>query len=526
MTRVLIGALRLLLGLPLLALLLALIVSMLGFPLLFWMGALSAGLASASLLKPKEGEPFSRRAWGALGCLLLGPVIVAGIFAPLRLVALGAAHALKQFGDSHQVQELLYIPFRPLPWVDPATGIMGVVFTLYFGIKNRARILRVCAQIRNLPTSQAGSAALGLAEFKGVVRRAEEPRRGRDKVRVGPGAGEHSGPDPEEARGCVLYDRIGATGNDRFTKWSRFWLEDRSGRILVDPRGVDFWSGGFFLAIEAQSLLLARRRRVAPHAGPGVTRSVCLREGDRVYVIGSAEVDPEAPADAVGSERLVVRPTKLYPARGITSRILPYLEPIPAEDYKNTFFVYDRDEGSAFKILKKEERVLVRTALVWMALALGLFWVGFYHPIAHAHARAVQAPMQEPYGYAYVRLKSGWINGTWPFSRNIGGKSTEFGLGMKDTPKNRDAMAKLVDLMYPRLVLIESAGGKEQAFLTELEKLGLRCAVVTKEQALAYSHREPTWGSPQWTFAAELDAKLGTEGLPPPRPFPPEFSRP
>ena len=24
------------------------------------------------------------------------------------------------------------------------------------------------------------------------------------------GAGEHSGPDPEEARGCVLYDRIGA----------------------------------------------------------------------------------------------------------------------------------------------------------------------------------------------------------------------------------------------------------------------------------------------------------------------------
>ncbi len=526
MTRVLLGALRLVAGLPLLALLLGLFAAFLGLPLLFWMGALSAGLAGASLVNSKAGEPLSRRAGRALGCLILGPVIIAGVLAPFRLVALGAVHGLKQFKASGQLEEFFYIPFPPLPWVDPAAGIMGVVFTLYCGIKNRARILRVRDQIRNLPTSQAGSAAQGLAEFKGVVRRVEEPGRGGVKIRVGAGAGVDSGPEPEEARGCVLYDRSTATDKDRFTKWTCFWLEDRSGRILVDPRGVDFWSGGFFLTIEAQSLLLFRRRRVAPHAGPGVTRSVCLREGDRVYVIGSAEVDPEAPADAVGSERLVVRPTKLYPARGITSRILPYLEPIPAEDYKNTFFVYDRDEGSAFKILKKEERVLVRTALVWMALALGLFWVGFYHPIAQAHVRAVQVPMQEPYAYAYVRLKGGWVNGTWPFSRTIGGKSTEFGVGMKDTPKNRDRMAKLVNLMYPRLVLIESAGGQEQAFLSELEKLGLRCAVVTKEQVLAYSGREPTWGSPQWTFAVELDAQLGTAGLPPPRPFPPEYSGP
>jgi hypothetical protein len=526
MIRLLTGALRLVVGLPLLALVLGFFAAFLGFPLLFWMGALSLGLASASLVLSKETVPLSRRAVRALGCLVLGPIIVAGILAPVRLVALGAVHGFKHVTTSGELGELLYIPFRPLPWVDPAVGVMGVIFTLYFAIRNRARILRYRAQIRNLPTSQAGSAALGLAEFKGVVRRVEEPGRGGVKIRIGPGVGAESGPEPEEARGCVLYDRIGTTEKHRFTKWSRFWLEDRSGRILVDPRGVDFWSGGFFLAIESQSLLLARRLRIAPHAGPGVTRIVSLREGDRVYVIGSAETDPEAPADAVGSERLLVRPTKLYPARGILSRVLPYLEPIPAEDYKNTFFVYDRDEGSAVRVLGKEERVLVRTALVWMALSLGLFWIGFYHPVAHAHSRVAQVPMQEPYGYVYIRVGGPWIMGTWPFSRVIAGKSTEFGQGLTNTPENQEAMAKFVNLMYPRLVIIESAGGKEQTFVSEIEKLGLRYAVVTKEQALAYSGREPTWGSPQWTFAVELDAKLGPEGSPPPRPFPPEFSRP
>jgi hypothetical protein len=494
-----------------------------GFPLIFWMAALGFGLAIAGLAPAGPGDPLGRRAARALAGLLLGPLFVAGICAPLRLAALGGVHLLERLGKREPTVEILYFPLSPVPWIDPAAGLMATAITLYWGIRNRGRILRVRAQIRNLPTSEAASAAHGLAEFKGVVRRIEEP--GRDGVQLKFGDPANPCPEPEEARDCVLYDRQAAPDNRSFTKWSRFWLEDRSGRILVDPRGVSFWSGGFFLTIEAQSLLLSRRRRRAPAAGAGVLSQVCLREGDRVFVIGSAEVDPQAPSEAVGSEHLVVRPTKLYPAQGLLSRLFHPRAQAPAEDYKNTFFVYDRDEGSASRMLKKEEGVLVATAILWLGFSLGLFWVGHYHPFAFAEP-ARQVALQEPQGYAHISVRDGWIMGSWPFSRTIGGRSTEFGQGLPESPENLRAMAALVHLMYPRLVMIESAQGQEQPLMAELEKLGLRCAVVPREEILAYSNREPTWGTTLWTFAVELDARLGEEGLPPPRPYPAEYLTP
>ena len=504
-------------ALPVLLLLLGVLTFFFGFFLLFWMAALSVGLAVGSFQGLKPGEPLSRRALRTLGFLLLGPVFVAGIFAPLRLLALGSAHALGGLAGMEPLQRLLYLPFSPLRWADATVGLMAVVFTLYWAIKNRARLLRVRAQIRNLPTSQAAAAAVGLLELKGVARRVEEPERAAVKTKWGDGS--PSRPEPDEARECLLYRRHTAKDADRFTKWSRFWLEDRSGRILVDPRGVDFWAGGFFLTVEAQSLLLFRRRKRGPSAGPGVIGVESLREGDRVYVIGAAEPDRDAPPDAVGSERLVVRPTTLYPARGIMSRLMPTLEDEPAEDYKNTFFLYDRDEASALRVLRKEELVLVRTALVWLGLSLGLFWVGLHHPVA-ARAKAPEVYLQQPRGYAHFRLEDGWIKGFWPFSHSFDGKSTGFGQGVRETPENREAMAELVDRMYPRLVVVESAGGAEREFVSTLEKRGLRCAVVSKQDVRAYAGRQATWGTPLWTFAVELDARLGDSGLPPPRPYP------
>lgn len=512
------GPLKGLVLFPVLLFLLGILTFFFGFFLPFWMAGSGLLLALASLAGFTKGEPVRRRAIRAAVLLVLGPICVAGIFVPLRLVAVGVYRWIRPFANSGSLDEMFHVPFPPVAWLDPAIGVMAVLFTLYWALKNRARLLRVRDQIRNLPTSKTAAAATGLAEFKGVARRVDDPRRAGVQIKRGNDAG--PGPEPDDARDCLLYDKIGTGDRNHFTKWSRFWIEDRSGRILVDPRGVKFWTGGSFLTIEAQSVLLARRRRVAPDAGPGVLQTVCLREGDRVYVIGAAEIDPEAPADVADSERLIVRPTKLYPSRGIMSRLVPGIAEEPAEDYKNTFFVFDRDENSAIRIMRKEERSVVHTALVWLALSLGLFWAGYYHPVAiRAAARTVA--LQEPHGYALINFKDGWINGVWPFSRIINGKSTEFGMGLRDSAASRREMADLVNAMYPRLVMIETAGGEEQPFLAMLEALGLRCVVVTRQDVQAYKGREPTWGSTLWTFAVDLDAQLGDLSLPPPRPYPP-----
>jgi hypothetical protein len=83
-----------------------------------------------------------------------------------------------------------------------------------------------------------------------------------------------------------------------------FYLEDDTGCILIDPRESRFrtrWMTSFGGRIT--ETVLRRREQLPDLTTPHV---MILQPGDPVYVIGTAQPNPDAPADASDSERLVV----------------------------------------------------------------------------------------------------------------------------------------------------------------------------------------------------------------------------
>lgn len=93
-----------------------------------------------------------------------------------------------------------------------------------------------------------------------------------------------------------------------------FYLEDDSGRILIDPRGATIqpaWQPN--LELGTREIALTRRVEPVTMTCPEI-RS--LFPGDPVYVIGNVQERPDASADAVGSDRLMVKPLEPSPIAG------------------------------------------------------------------------------------------------------------------------------------------------------------------------------------------------------------------
>jgi HEAT repeat protein len=153
---------------------------------------------------------------------------------------------------------------------------------------------------------------------------------------------------------------------------SAFYLEDGTGRIRVDPRKAQIrpgWHANFWEAAYQSWVLLTRR---VTRSGGTETRT--LLPGDPVYVIGTVEVNEEAPPDATDAARLVVRPSSRRVPAGWLRRLLSGVKEAPPQDIHDVFLVADTAEVNVpWVILKGAWQVALYT-VVYLVSCGWLVW--------------------------------------------------------------------------------------------------------------------------------------------------------
>ncbi len=356
-----------------------------GWPALLWLGILAAFELVPGLWTWAYSYGWFR--WFLLQVLivltlplataLLGltlPFLLAGLTAILLLVALFSVFVPKYFPQN--VVRLVWIPlflagtaapFRSLcllgyqlipgipyhapadilgnaTWVarfDLAVGVAGIAVILTATLLDTFWRLRQARQVENLPTSKTRSAALGIGEFRGRARRLD----GKD--------------------GEIL----SSTG-DGLELLAPFYLEDDTGRILVNPRGAKFRRGRAS-SYGGRILEIVLSKRVTR---PEIARPMSMRllAGDAVYIIGNVMPNPEA-SSAVGSDALVVKPLlETGVANSFASLFLGKTGIPPARDIQHVFFLADSGEARARRWIMRGVADIWGKAIIAVALCFFL----------------------------------------------------------------------------------------------------------------------------------------------------------
>ena len=295
--------------------------------------------------------------------VLLGIFIVAGSMAPIRAILLGLLRI-----TGWEEAESVFLGNALDGFLDAWIGICGVILGIFVGLKLWDKGLKLRTQLENLPTSTVHGAAVGLAEFKGVARSLKNSSHRQAQT----GGGEIS-TDQGFLNKPILFERIdpGSRGETTIdTHNSPFFLEDETGRILVDPQGAEFWDGsGNFLWSPIRSIYLERRFTVDAR---NIHTRMLLPE-DPIYLIGNVEENPDAPRDARDEARLVVRPSWNLVASGFLQRLLfGEGERTKGSDIQHVFFLTDLAEFKADEILTRGMNHVWIWMLIWVLLSLVL----------------------------------------------------------------------------------------------------------------------------------------------------------
>ena len=215
--------------------------------------------------------------------------------------------------------------------------------------------------------------AIGLSELRGIA----QPREGEaedGKGITGNDKRVHDG-DSDNSIPILLHTSHDDEGKVRGkTICSRFYLEDDTGRILVDPRGVEFWDGsGSFLWSPIRSIYL--EKHYSEEIMPWRSTSILL-PGDSVYVIGNVEENRDASPYASDSDRLVIRPASGLENTSLFKRLL-FGEKTKKKgsDIYHVFFLTDVTELSAAELLSRGLRTVWIWMLLWVALSLTLIFL-------------------------------------------------------------------------------------------------------------------------------------------------------
>jgi HEAT repeat protein len=273
-----------------------------------------------SLLLPLSSE-LRARGYSLVGFALLTvstQVSLAGFAAPF-------------FALSYALLDYLHLPQPVLPlfgsfgvtlmaWVRAVAAVAGIGMSLTYVFLDARWRLEQLRQIRDLPRSKTRSAAIGLAEFEGVARAAAPDQR-----RILPW-------NPEQPM-------------------PRFYLEDDTGRIAVDPTGAKLRTGmAFHLGGQLCEIYLGHGARKGQ-----------LWDGDPLYLIGNVQIDTDAGAGGV-----VVRPLATPHYSGPLWRLL-FGKESPGSERKaaNVFFASDSREHGARRAIVSGLRQSVLFALIW-----------------------------------------------------------------------------------------------------------------------------------------------------------------
>lgn len=291
-----------------------------------------------------------------------------------NMLAFGAVAAVSRFIFWSTYGRMLVgkntgqFPFAPE--VDYVMAGCGLLYAFLSFMQEGRWLHAQLLAVRNLPTSAVASVAPGLAELNGTVRLTESRTRQINPSRIAM---------------SFLWDLVGTRQSrdgvevgSYDKKMSRFYLDDGTGSIQVDPDhpGVELrrplisvlgnWFGNRYFEV----ILTRHVERVS-----WFRKKYELREGDQVHVVGTVEIDPSAPRDATGPDRLIVRPRP--DARAGKGSILQFLTPgkQPTRTVHDIFIITDTDESRAQKIIRKNFLFSVGLSLTLAILSAALIVV-------------------------------------------------------------------------------------------------------------------------------------------------------
>ena len=165
-------------------------------------------------------------------------------------------------------------------------------------------------------------------------------------------------------------DRIGSTHTEQVVR--RFYLDDNSVKILVDPDGAEFMEtpGGIKQPFtNLRKIIIARRiqtEKIDPDRPALERKTATLLPGDAVYLIGYVAVNSDAPKGAKGVGRLIVKPSRKRLFCGVF-HALSIFTLLAAKDTGQTFLLSDTSEDSVKKLLYLHVRRVCLISLIWLA---------------------------------------------------------------------------------------------------------------------------------------------------------------
>lgn len=357
-------------ALPALAFLVALS-AMLGWVSPFVIAGITPLFLLAAVFEPQVA--LEERLQKILITLTVIPLGLAGFLAPFR----ATATVVHEFWPAFRPDLFFRLVQRPeiAAWFDLLVGACGVFMALGGGTVSVLSLSEQARQVKNLPRSTARGAALGLAEFRGVARPIEEKdlRETQLKRRRGEALRGRVGVSNE----TILFSARTIGGDLREEEWNRFYLEDDTGRIVVDPKGAEFWEGhGSPFWESPRKILLTRARQTDTKAASAGVSARFLLPGEPVYLIGSVEVDRAAPKGSQDTARLVVRPSTDFKRTPFWKRLLLREGSfVRGSEYRHIFFLADSPESSAYDILRKSLRQVWLFGAIWLGSSLGLVWL-------------------------------------------------------------------------------------------------------------------------------------------------------
>ncbi|WP_200171591.1 LemA family protein [Ectothiorhodospira shaposhnikovii] len=168
------------------------------------------------------------------------------------------------------------------PWLVILPGVAGTLFLLPFGLS----LVQLKRTIENIPTSPSAGVTYGLTELKGEI--VSMP-------------GEFPLTSPIQGKPCVYYHytleekRSVGTKNEKWVTIKeerigrRFLCRDREGDFPIDPQGAEVITQTTFQRLQRS------RDPGESSAGKGPYRHTehRLDEGDTLYALGRARIDPE-----------------------------------------------------------------------------------------------------------------------------------------------------------------------------------------------------------------------------------------
>jgi len=223
--------------------------------------------------------------------LVVLPLGLLAFAAPLRALTLAFVSFFPdlsiKFAEFHNPFYKLFIPTfgEMFPyWFDFYWGIYSVIVIFSAALMDSVRRNMLVNQIEILPTSKVQSAAIGLIELKGKAFHADAEQT--DKAA------------PIMRRWVESHDE----GHSIQSKAKRFYLDDGTGRVLIDPLDCHISSDDSYFEVKLHHAVLKSEQE------KNEFKESRLMPGDEVYVLGSLQVIDQEYKQNFPDDTVIIKP--------------------------------------------------------------------------------------------------------------------------------------------------------------------------------------------------------------------------